>query len=706
MGVVTLVCGLACLLLCGYGAAGASAASSGRVRIGSAPVLPAGTQPLAAVAASRRMRITVALRPRRPGALWRYAAEVSDPRSPRFGAYLRPAGFTRRFGPTAAQVRAVIASLRAHGLTPGAVTSNRLAIPVVASAAAVERAFSLVLAAVRLPDGRRAIVNTSAPAVDRGVAGAVEAVIGLDGLEQPRPVALDRPLGSRASSLMRPHVVTGGPQPCPAARSAAPGQSAYTSDQIAAAYGFSGLYGRGDAGQGVTIAVYELEPNAPSDIAAYQSCYGTHASVSYVPVDGGAGSGAGSGEAALDIEQLVGLAPRARILVYQGPNSNADSPGSGPYDTDNAIVSQDRAAVVSTSWGECEPLEGAHDAGAENVLFQEAAVQGQTLLAAAGDSGAQDCDNPAPSLPDTRLAVDDPGSQPFVTDVGGTSLSAIGPRPQESTWNNGGGLGGLIGIQPGASGGGVSSLWRMPAYQRVSPAGLHVIQAYSSGSPCHAGAGHCREVPDVAADADPNTGYLIYYNGSGSELGEPNGWQGTGGTSGAAPVWAALIAMADASRDCGGARLGFVNPVLYRLAGSDQGAYFNDVTAGNNDYTGTSGNRYPAGPGYDMATGLGSPNGAALATGLCRRGLRLLAPRPQRTVVHHRVRLRLSVSDAPNAGLKLSARGLPPGLHLSGRRIVGRPRRRGVYHVRLGASDRGGAVRAVRFTWKIVRARS
>lgn len=699
-----LVFGLVCIVPWTCGTAGASAAPGGRVRIGSAPVLPAGTQPLAAVAGNRRMRITLALRPRRPDALRRYAAEVNDSRSALFGAYLRPAGFARRFAPTVAQVRAVLASLRARGLKPGPVTANRLAIPVVASAAAVERAFSLVLAAVRLPDGQRAIVNTSAPAVDRGVAGTVQAVIGLDGLEQPRPMALDQ-LRARVAAASRPHVVTGGPQPCPAARSAAPGQSAYTSDQIASAYDFSGLYRSGDQGQGVTIAVYELEPDAPSDIAAYQDCYGTHASVSYVPVDGGAGSGAGSGEAALDIEQLVSLAPRARILVYQGPNSNSDSPGSGPYDTDNAIVSQDRAAVVSTSWGECEPLEGQHDAAAESALFQEAAVQGQTLLAAAGDSGAQDCDNPAPSLPDFELAVDDPGSQPFVTGVGGTSLSAIGPPPHESTWNNGGGLGGLIGIQPGAGGGGVSSLWRMPAYQRIAPTGLHVLQSYSSGSPCHASAGRCREVPDVAADADPNTGYLIYYNGSGSELGQPSGWQGTGGTSGAAPVWAALIAMADASRGCGGARLGFINPALYRLAGRDQGAYFNDVTAGNNDYTGTSGSRYPAGPGYDMATGLGSPQGSALAAGLCRRGLRLVAPRSQRTRVHHRVRLRLSASDAIGAGVHLSVRNLPPGLHLRKRWVVGRPRRRGTYHVRLSASDRGGAVRTVRFTWKVVRRR-
>ena len=99
-------------------------------------------------------------------------------------------------------------------------------------------------------------------------------------------------------------------------------------DQIASAYGFPALYRAGDQGAGQTVALYELEPNLTSDIAAYQACYGTGASVSYVPVDGGVGSGAGTGEAALDIENVIGLAPRANVIVYQGPNSNSGS-GSG-----------------------------------------------------------------------------------------------------------------------------------------------------------------------------------------------------------------------------------------------------------------------------------------------------------------------------------------------------------------------------------------
>lgn len=166
----------------------------------------------------------------------------------------------------------------------------------------------------------------------------------------------------------------------------------YTADQIAAAYRFSSLYAAGNLGAGQTIALYELESFSPSDIATYQACYGTATSVSQVPVDGGpSGSSSGGGEAALDIESLIGLAPRANILVYSGPNAAVDTPGSGPYDTYAEIMSDNRAKVISTPWGLCEPQEGATNAAAENTLFEEAAVQGQSIVAASGDSGAQDC---------------------------------------------------------------------------------------------------------------------------------------------------------------------------------------------------------------------------------------------------------------------------------------------------------------------------
>ena len=132
-----------------------------------------------------------------------------------------------------------------------------------------------------------------------------------------------------------------------------------TPEQVAAAYGLSGLYGSGgpggtaDEGAGQSVAVLELEPYDPNDIAAYQQCYGTNVQVSNVPVDGGSGSGPGAGEAALDIENVIGLAPKANIVVYEGPNL-----GSGPYDTFSAIISQHTTQVVTASWGQCEFING------------------------------------------------------------------------------------------------------------------------------------------------------------------------------------------------------------------------------------------------------------------------------------------------------------------------------------------------------------
>jgi subtilase family serine protease len=557
------------------------------------------------------MQLTVALQPRDPAALQAFATAVSTPGSSLYGHYITPAQFAQQFGPTSAQIDAVESSLRAHGLDPGPPSANHLSIPVTASAAGIERAFSLTLERVNLPNRAAGITNTVAPQLDASVAGLVQGVVGLSSLATPHPLYV-RPHGVHQHSTR--HVATGGPQPCAAARAAAPSQSAYTADQVASAYGFSGLYGSGDEGKGQTVALYELEPYAASDVAAYQSCYGTHASVSNVSVDGGAGGGPGEGEAALDIEQVIGLAPKATILVYEGPNSSSSAPGSGYYDTWSRLIGQDRARVVSASWGQCEALVPPSDAQAESTLFEEAATQGQTIFSAGGDEGSEDCNGQTGLLPNIQLAVDDPSSQPFVSGVGGTTLRSLGPRPTERVWNSGGGLAGLLGTAPGAGGGGKSSFWAMPSYQSGAPSFLRVAQ---SGS---------RETPDVSAAADPDTGYLIYWNGSGGVSG-PARWQGIGGTSAAAPVWASAVALINASNSCGGALVGFANPALYKAAANDYGQGFNDVKLGNNDFTGTNGGKYTAGTGFDLASGLGTPNASALVGTLCGSAHRIGAPR-------------------------------------------------------------------------------
>lgn len=578
----------------------------------------AGASSVARIPAGQALHVTVVLRPRDPGALSAYADSVSTPGSASYRRYLTPAQFARRFAPTRAVVASIRTALRARGLRAGALSANGLSLPVSANIGAIEHGFAISFERLALTRGREVLLPRQTPVVPARIARYVEALIGLDGLSSPEPTRV--PLSGQgrvaATAPVAHATADAGPQACSAASTSASASDSYTANAVASSYGFDDLYRAGDEGTGVTVAIYELESYDPADIGTFAQCYGIDASVKDVPIDGGAGSGPGSGEAALDIEQVLAFAPKARILVYSAPNSNLDSPGSGPYDALSAIVSQDRAQVITNSWGECEPLEGRSDASAENVLLQEAAVQGQTFVTAAGDDGAQDCDDP-PEDPDNRLEIDDPASQPFATGVGGTSLDLNVSPFSESVWNsNGETLG--PGVSPGAGGGGISTLWPMPSYQSTAPAALNVIEpGISSSTPCAATGVDCREVPDVAADADPSTGYIFYYNGSDEAYGSPAGWQATGGTSAAAPLWAAVFALVDANASCLGRPIGFANPALYRLAGADEDRYFNDVQSGNNDFTLASGSLYTAGVGYDMASGLGSPNATALVGGLC-----------------------------------------------------------------------------------------
>lgn len=643
-------------------ASGASAATPDQVRVGPRPPVPAGSAVLGALTPTTPVDSTVVLKPRDPSALEAYATAVSTPGSSLYHHYLSVAEFRQRFAPTASQISAVQSSLRRHGLALGGVTPNGLAIPVRSNAGALSRAFAISLRRLKLHSGRSAFAPDQAPLIDSSVAGLVQNVIGLDNVEVPRPLAVPT---ARPRAQAVPHVVTGGPQPCSAAR----GSGFYTADDVASAYRFPGLYGGGDQGAGQRVAIVELEPNSASDINAYQSCYGTGTSVSYINVDGGAGAGAGSGEAALDIEDVIGLAPQSAIDVYRAPNSLVNL-----FDVYSAIVSANAEKVVSVSWGICEQAEGSL-ASAENALFQEAAVQGQSVFAASGDTGSSDCGGGG-------LAVGDPASQPFVTGVGGTSLPSLGPPPFESVWNNG----------SAAGGGGVSSFWAMPSYQSGAPAALQVINSHSSGAPCGASAGSfCREVPDVAADADPSTGLAVFYAG---------GWHGFGGTSAATPLFAALAALINASSGCGGAPVGFANPVLYGSAGNAYSSDFNDVVFGSNAVTGSG--LYPAGSGYDMASGLGSPQADRLAANICNPQVSVGNPGPQHSVVGVGRTIQIPGYDSAGFPLTYSAAGLPPGMTMSGTgTISGAASAAGNYTVTVHAADSRNRSGSGVFAWAV-----
>ena len=556
--VLTCVSAAAAAGALSLGVAGASAATL--QRLGTPATVPSTAQALGGVSAGQAVPATVTLAPRDPAALSSFVQAVSTPGSLLYHQYLTPAQFAQRFGPTATAIAQARRTLAARGLTLGPVSPNHLSFGVSGPAATVARAFSVSLTRYRLAGGRVGFAPSAAPAVPAAIASDVQGVLGLDTLVQAQRLSLDR-----AHRLARPDArgnataSASAVAPCSAATSAASAYGAYTPNELATAYNFNAVYSGGDQGAGTTVALYELEPYLSSDISAYQSCMGTAAPVTDTTVDGGAGSGAGQGEAALDIEDVIGLAPASSVHVYTGPNSAA-----GAYDTYAKIVSDDTAKVISTSWGECEAAAGSSSASSENTLFQEAASQGQSVFAASGDSGADDCGNGTAS-------VDDPASQPDVTGVGGLHLASDTAAASETVWNDGSGN--------GAGGGGTSTLWSAPSYQSATGAAR-------------------REVPDVSADADENTGYVVYYDGS---------WTAIGGTSAAAPLWASLASLADTS--CGSS-IGLANPRLY-AASSD----LYDITSGNNSYDGVSG--FAAKSGYDEASGLGAPDAGSLVPALC-----------------------------------------------------------------------------------------
>ncbi len=585
--------------------------------------------------------VMVALKPRDPSGMAALAKAVSTPGSPEYRHDLSVTAFARRFGERTTTVTAVERSLRRHGLTPRSLSSNHLTIYADGSTAGLSpRSLSPHIAAI-LDLSVRTGVGTPASRGAPASGGAFARARAGSGGKATAPHASRALRRHRdlSRSLGPLQVVSGGPHPCLAAVDAvSPSEwgPGWTANQVADGYDFSPLYWAGDKGQGVTVALYEQEPNLPRDVTTFERCYGINTSVRYVKVDGGSGRGPGVGEAIGDIDQITSLAPDAKVIVYDGP---ANTPGNSDPVLDT-IVSQDRAQVIASSWGDCEPEDGIGVSTVDDNLLQEAAIQGQTFVVATGDDGAEDCFQEG-SDANKVVSVDSPASSPWATGVGGTLLTSIAPH-RETVWNNtlSRNLDGS-GTPPGSGGGGISTFWQMPAYQSGAPQTLNVIRGASSGTPCRAPAGvYCREVPDVSAEADPMDGYATYFDGA---------WETWGGTSSAVGVWAAVFALADANPGCARARVGFANPKLYSLAGTSQASYFNDVTTGDNDVLNVNGGNFAAGPGYDMASGLGTPRAAALVNGFCGRALQLRIIGSQRSLqIGQRLRVQLHTAPLPS----------------------------------------------------------
>lgn len=502
-----------------------------------------------------RLEVTVVLRAQAPEVLEQHLSRLT--RGERPGAPLSRAEFAAAHGASAADLAAVKKFAQAQGLSVVQEHSARRTLVLSGTVAQFDQAFGVELKHYQYPGGtyrgREGTIH-----IPPELAPIIQAVLGLDN----RPQA-------------RPHFRLRRPRPLPRSRSGRTGIAhasssavSYLPTKLAALYQFP----HGTA-QGQCVALIELGGGfRPQDLASYFGKLGLAApAVSAVSVDHGANRPTGSpdgpdGEVMLDIEVVGAVAPGVSIAVYFAPNTDA-----GFFDAVTTAIhdSVRKPAVISISWGGPESSWTAQAMSSMDQAFQAAAALGITVCVASGDGGSSD------GVSGTAAHVDFPASSPFALSCGGTTLRASGQQiASEVVWNDESAGG-------GAGGGGVSAFFPVPSWQQG-------LAATASSGARRALSG--RGVPDVAGDADPQTGYAVLIDGSDTVI---------GGTSAVAPLWAGLLALSNAAN---GRTAGYLNPLLYARP-----AALRDIVQGNNG-------AFRAAVGWDACTGLGSPMGERVAS--------------------------------------------------------------------------------------------
>jgi kumamolisin len=502
------------------------------------------------------IQVSVILRPRTPINELRTQKELGRTR-PGERRYLSREEFADRYGADPADVKKVEAFAFANNLTVVEESLPRRTVLLSGTIANLSAAFKVTLRNYQHSQGNFR-GRTGPIFIPSELSGVVQGVFGLDDRRQALPRCRFRPI----------------------AQALAAGQTVYTPPQVADLYNFpSGLDGTGEC-----IGILEFGGGyTSSDLDTYFQQLGISTpQVTAISVDGvsnqpSPGSDSADPEVDLDIEMAGAVAPGAQIVVYFAPFTEqgwVDALSTAVNDTVH------NPSVISVSWGYAEgnDIWTQQAIQAVDQSLQSAAAIGITVCVASGDDGSRD------EIDDGLAHVDFPASSEYVLGCGGTTLESSGNEiSSEVVWNDG--------ENGGATGGGVSDYIALPTWQQNA----NVPASVNPGN--HVGRG----VPDVAANADPNTGYQILSDGQ----------QGVvGGTSASAPLWAGLMALINQQL---GKPVGFLNPLLY--AGSTSSSGFHDITAGNNDITGEIGG-YDAELGWDACTGWGSPNGAALLAAL------------------------------------------------------------------------------------------
>jgi kumamolisin len=463
--------------------------------------------------------------------------------------YLSREEFAERYGAAASDLEKLRAFAENYGLT---VVSENPATRIVKLSGTVEEfnsAFEVNLRRYEHSSGSYR-GRTGTVTIPKELGKIVQGVFGLD----------DRQQAKAHFRLWKNSVA--------AAQAAA---EAYSPVEVAEAYSFPTSVN----GSGQCIALIELGGGyTTSDLTTFFGNLGiTPPEVKSVSVDGATNSPSGNpnsadGEVGLDLEVAGSVAPGAQLAAYFAPNTDQgfiDAVTTAVHDTTL------KPSIISISWGGPENSWTEQSRNALNSACEDASTMGITVLVACGDQGATD----GTSSP----TVDFPASSPYVVACGGTTLELAGTTIEsETVWND-------LSSNEGATGGGVSELFTLPSFQQ----GANVPKAPNG----FVGRG----VPDVAGDADPETGYNVVIDGQ---------LEVVGGTSAVAPLWAGLFALINQSL---GSNVGYVNPLLYT---SNAESTFHDITSGNNG-------DYSAGPGWDACTGLGTPDGSALLAALQKK---------------------------------------------------------------------------------------
>jgi kumamolisin len=504
---------------------------------------------------NERLEVTVKLRPKKPLEDLSSSNAFSDT-LPQNRTYMSRDELNAVHGADPKDIAKIKAFARAHKLVVVESNPEERRVVLSGTATAFSAAFDTKIEHYETPDGTYR-GRIGALSVTSDIADLIEGVFGIDNRPQARPHYQWR----NPESLLK---VPAGMQMTAKAQ-----DGGFTPPQLAKLYDFPlGLDGTGQC-----VAIIELGGGyRPSDLKTYFKELGLLApKVKVISVDGGrnqpTNANSADGEVMLDIEVVAALAPKATIAVYFAPNTDQgflDAISKALHDNTN------KPSVISISWGGPEASWTAQSLQQYNQIFQTAVALGVTICCAAGDNGSTDGEK------DGKQYVDFPASSPYVLGCGGTKVVSLGNAiTSETVWNEN---------PNSATGGGVSAVFPLPAYQNNA-------QVPPSANPGQASG---RGVPDVAGDADPASGYQVRVDGQDMVI---------GGTSAVAPLYSGLLALINQKL---GTTVGFLNPIIYGPQASGAGL-FNDITVGDNG-------AYSAGKGWDACTGWGSPDGNKLLT--------------------------------------------------------------------------------------------